>query len=110
MGDALGVAGEPKALVGELHSERAPELDAEALAERVRETLPGTIVLGDSEQQITLMHRDLPVELPDDKEGGLLTLLARPGEDRVEERDLSQTWDFDGAADAVSRATTTLLV
>lgn len=101
---------EPKALVVELLYERTPELDAEALAERVRETLPGTIVLGDDEQQVTLMHRDFPVELPDDQEGGLLTLVARPGEDRVNERDLGQTWDFDGAAGAVSRATTTLLV
>ena len=57
------MAGEVQALMAELLYERAPGLDAERLAARVRETLPGTVAVGDDPAKPMLAHEDFPIEL-----------------------------------------------
>ena len=98
-----------EALMVELLFARPPELDAEALAAAVRETLPGTVAVDDPEQVI-LAHEDYPQELEDGTKP-LLTVVMRPGEDAgAGPYDLSQSWAFAEKEAAAERAATTLLV
>jgi hypothetical protein len=104
------VAAGPEALMAELLYERAPELDAEALAARVRETLPKTVAVpgGDG---VLLAHEDFPIEFEEGTKA-ILTSVMRPGEDTegAGPYDLTQSWAFEAKEDAAQRATTTLLV
>ena len=99
-----------EALMAELLYERAPELDAEALAERVRETLPKTVAIpGD---QPLLAHEDFPIHFEEGTKA-ILTAVMRPDADAdagAGPYDLSQSWAFEGKEDAASRAATTLVV
>ena len=94
----------------ELLFEHPPELDAEALAARVRETLPKTVAVPGRGGPL-LAHEDFPVEFEDGTKA-IVTNVMRPKEDRggAGPYDLSQSWAFDGKEDAAQRATTTLLV
>ena len=95
--------------MAELLFERPPELDAEALAARVRKTLPGTVAVpGDSGAM--LAHEDFPVEF-DEGTKAILTSVMRPGEGGgAGPYDLSQSWAFEGKEEAAQKAQTTLLV
>ena len=98
-----------EALMAELLFEAPPELDPEALAERVRETLPGTVAVpGDS--GALLAHEDFPVEFEEGTKSILTAVMAPAADAAAGPYDLSQSWAFEGAAEAVERATTTLLV
>ena len=98
----------PEALMAELLFEAPPEVDAEALAERVRETLPGTVTVPG--EQPLLAHEDYPLHFEDGTKA-LLTAIMRPDAGAgAGPYDLSQSWAFDGKEDAARRATTTLLV
>jgi hypothetical protein len=89
--------------------EREPELDAEALAARVRETLPGTVAVGDRDKPL-LAHEDYPQEFSDGTKA-ILTLVARQDPDaEIGPLDLSQSWAFPDAEAVVARASTALLV
>ena len=92
----------------ELLFAQPPELDAEALAAAVRETLPGTVAVdGD---QVILAHEDYPQELEDGTKP-LLTVVMRPGEGAgAGPYDLSQSWAFEEKEAAAEQAATTLLV
>ena len=92
----------------ELLFAQPPELDAEALAAAVRETLPGTVAVDG--EQVILAHEDYPQELEDGTKP-LLTVVMRPGEDAgAGPYDLSQSWAFEEKEAAAERAATTLLV
>src|SRR5688500_5345140 len=106
----MDVTGEVEALMVELLFEHPPELDAEALAAHVRETLPKTVAVPGRGGPL-LAHEDFPVEFEDGTKA-ILTNVMRPKEDRggAGPYDLSQSWAFDGKEDAAQRATTTLLV
>ena len=95
--------------MAELLFERPPELDVEALAARVRETLPGTVAVpGDGGAM--LAHEDFPIDF-DEGTKAILTSIMRPGErGGAGPYDLSQSWAFEDAEEAARRATTTLLV
>ena len=100
------------ALAVELLYERAPELDAKRIAARVRESLPGTVALADK-PGVMLAHEDFPREFEDGRKA-ILTLIVPPdskqdGADATD-FDLSQSWSFRDAHEAVERAATTLLV
>ena len=104
------MAAGPEALMAELLFEATPELDGEALAARVRETLPRTKAVKGEEGVTLLAHEDHPVELEDGTKA-ILTAIMRPGEDAgAGPYDLSQSWAFEDKEDAAARATTTLLV
>lgn len=103
------VAAGVESLMVELLFERPPELDAEAMAARVRETLPGTVAIGDDPGKPILVHEDYPQEFEDGTKA-ILTVVMRPDRDRVGPYDLSQTWAFDDKEAVAERATTTLLV
>jgi hypothetical protein len=101
-----------EALAVELLYERAPELDAERIAARVRERLPGTVALAD-QPGVMLAHEDFPREFEDGRKA-ILTLIVPPDSKRdavgAGDFDLSQSWAFRDGHEAVARATTTLLV
>jgi hypothetical protein len=103
------MAGDAQALVVELLYERAPELDAERLAARVRETLPGTVSIGERAGKAMLAHEDFPIEFEEGTKA-ILTLVVPPDAGRADGYDLSQSWSFEDKDAAVERATTTLLV
>ena len=94
--------------MAELLYDAPPEVDAEALAERVRETLPGTVAVPG--EQPLLAHEDYPQRFEDGTKA-LLTAVMRPDSGAgAGPYDLSQSWAFEGKEDAAQRATTTLLV
>ena len=94
----------------ELLYERPPKLDAEALAAKVRETLPKTVAVPGS-GGVLLAHEDFPIEFEEGTKA-ILTTVMRPGGDSgsAGPYDVSQSWAFDGKEEAAERATTTLLV
>lgn len=102
-------AGGVAALAVELLYERKPELDANAIAETVKETLPRTVVAAD-EPGVLLAHEDYPIEFEEGTKA-ILTMVVHPDEDKgVGDLDISQSWRFREAPDALQRATTTVLV
>ena len=100
---------EAQALMVELLYDRPPELDAEGIAARVRETLPGTISVGEQSGKAMLAHEDFPIEFEEGTKA-ILTLVVPPDADRSGGYDLTQSWAFDDKDAAVERATTTMLV
>lgn len=102
------MGGGREALMAELLFEAPPEVQAEALAERVRETLPKTVAVPGKHP--LLAHGDFPQRFEDGTKP-ILTAVMRPDESAgAGPYDLSQSWAFDGKDDAAARATTTLLV
>ena len=97
--------------MAELLYERPPELDAEALAALVRETLPKTVAVPGAAGGALLAHEDFPIEF-DEGTKAILTTVMRPGADSggPGPYDLSQSWAFEDKAEAAEKATTTLLV
>ena len=97
------------ALAVELLYASRPELDARGIAETVKRTLPKTVLIAE-EPGILLAHEDYPVEFEEGTKA-VLTMVVRPDEQQgVGEIDLTQSWRFRHAADAVDESTTTLLV
>ena len=99
-----------EALMAELLFERPPQLDAEALAARVRETLPKTVALPGASGAL-LAHEDFPIEFEEGTKA-ILTTVMPPDEDGSAPGpyDLSQSWAFEGKEEAAGKAATTLLV
>jgi hypothetical protein len=99
-------------LMAELLYEARPTLDLERLAVEVNKTLPSTVV-DESEGTALLVHQDLTHHY-DDGEVPILTALLRPdeGADHVDtaDYDLSQTWNWADAGDAIARCTATMAV
>ena len=103
------MAGEVAALAVELLYASRPELDAQAIAETVRRTLPKTALIAD-DPGILLAHEDYPVEFEEGTKA-VLTMIVHPDEQQgVGEIDLTQSWRFKDAAEAVNGAGTTLLI
>jgi hypothetical protein len=99
-----------QALMAEVLYEAPPELDAEALAQKVRETLPNTVAVEGEAGVAMLAHEDFPVRFEEGTKA-ILTAFMRPGADTVPgPYDISQSWAFEGGEAAAERATTTLLV
>jgi hypothetical protein len=88
--------------------EHAPQLDAEAIAARVRQTLPKTVVVA-YEPGVLLAHEDFPIAVEQGTKA-ILTMIGAPDADERGDFDLTQSWSFRDAADAVGTATATLLV
>jgi uncharacterized protein DUF4261 len=102
------MAGERQTLMAELLFEAPPEVDAESLAERVRETLPKTVAVPGKHP--LLAHGDYPQRFEDGTRP-ILTAVMRPDEGAgAGPYDLTQSWAFEGKEEAAERATTTLLV
>ena len=95
--------------MAELLYERPPDLDPEALAARVRETLPKTVAVPG--EHALLAHQDFPIEFEEGTKA-ILTAVMAPGADRegAGPYDLTQSWAFEHRAEAAAKATTTLLV
>jgi hypothetical protein len=103
-------AGGVAALAVELLYEQKPELDARAIADTVRRILPKTVVMAE-EPGVLLAHEDYPIAFEEGTKS-ILTMVVHPDGDRqgVGDLDLTQSWRFREAADALNEATTTLLV
>ena len=97
-----------EALMAELLFKATPELDAEALAEKVRETLPKTVAIPG--EHPLLAHEDFPIEF-DEGTKAILTAVMRPDAGAAAgPYDVSQSWAFEGGGEVADRASTTLLV
>jgi len=98
------------ALAVELLYERRPELDARAIVKTIAQALPKTVVVAE-EPGVLLAHEDYPLEFEEGTKA-ILTMVVHPDGDRtgVGDLDISQSWRFRDAAEAVHKATTTVLV
>jgi hypothetical protein len=100
--------------MAELLFDAAPALDPERLVADVQRTLPQTTLARRDDSGFTLAHEGVMGTFPDGKQRPVHTTFQRPagraGFALDLPRDLTQTRNWPGAAEAVSRCTTSVAI